>query len=388
MTLTLPTPGTDGLAAKDIAVVPLFDGFETGNFSTWPWQLSSAGSSQANWSIEQSVVHAGSFAAQSGAIGASSSSTLSVTLTEAAGELSFWRKVSSASASGLLTFTIDGTAAGQWSGEAPWQQSFYYISAGQHTFSWTYSKGTGAPAGSDAAWLDDVLFTPGTTLTVDGTPQSDQFTFDASSPTVVVSLNGESHSFAAGEFTNYVFHGDGGSDTATLTGSASGNSALIYANGSGQLANSTTGYAVAVDGMASINVAGHAGDVAQFFDGPGNDAFTAYADYKNSGQPFASMTGSGYSNSASGFGTNVGYSTNGGSDTASLFDAAGSNTYYACGDYSSGKTLADMYGAGYSNAAVGFGANVGYATNGSSDMAMFFDCAGQRHVLRLRGLQQ
>ena len=61
----------------------------------------------------------------------------------------------------------------------------------------------GTPAGSDAAWLDDVLFTPGTTLTVDGTPGNDQFTFDASGPMVIVSLNGESHSFAPGEFTNY-----------------------------------------------------------------------------------------------------------------------------------------------------------------------------------------
>ena len=72
-----------------------------GKFSTWPWQLSSAGTSPANWTVESSVVHAGSYAAQSGAIGASSSSTLSVTLTVAAGELSFWRKVSSASGSGL-----------------------------------------------------------------------------------------------------------------------------------------------------------------------------------------------------------------------------------------------------------------------------------------------
>ena len=95
----------------------------------------------------------------------------------------------------------------QWSGSVPWQESFYGISAGTHTYSWTYSTNAGAPPGSDAAWLDNVLFSPGTTLTVDGTGGNDQFSFDASGTSIVVALNGESHSFAAGQFTNYVFNG-------------------------------------------------------------------------------------------------------------------------------------------------------------------------------------
>ena len=53
--------------------------------------------------------------------------------------------------------------------------------------------GTAATAGS--ALLDDALFMPGTTLTVDGTPGNDQFTFDADVTPVTVSLNGEVHSF-------------------------------------------------------------------------------------------------------------------------------------------------------------------------------------------------
>ena len=373
----MPSTGTDSLAAKNITVVPLSDGFETGTFNTWPWQLSSAGGSQANWKVQQSVVQSGSFAAQSGAIGALSSSTLSVTLTVAAGELSFWRKVSSAFGNGLLTFEIDGSEVYQWSGSMPWQQSFYFVSAGQHTFSWTYAKGTGTPGGSDAAWLDGVTFTPGTTLTVNGSSASDQFTFSTSGTTAVVALDGESHSFAAGEFTSYVFNGDGGS--ATLTGSASGNSAKLYANGSGQLANTAAGYTVAVSGMSSIQVNGHTSDTVEFFDSPGNDTYYAYADYNDSGQPSAGMYGStaAYSNSASGFGTNIGYSTAGGSDTAYYFDSPQSDTYYAYADYNnSGKPSAGMYGSyggGYSNSANGFGTNVGYATAGGSDTAYLFD---------------
>ena len=105
---------------------PVFDGFESGNFSALPWQLSSSGASPADWTVQSSVVESGSFAAQSGAIGPDSSSTLSVTLTEPAGELSFWRKVSSAPNSGLLTFDIDGVPVNQWSGSVPWQESFYW----------------------------------------------------------------------------------------------------------------------------------------------------------------------------------------------------------------------------------------------------------------------
>ena len=181
-TLTLPATGTDGLAAQDIAVVPFSDGFESGNFSTWPWQLSSAGTSPANWTVESSVVHAGSFAAQSGAIGAASSSTLSVTLTELpAGEFSFWRKVSSASGSGMLDLR-DRRRCRSANGRArcPGSSRSTGVSAGTAHLLLDLCQGTGTPAGSDAAWLDDVQFTPGTTLTVDGTPGNDQFSFDAS----------------------------------------------------------------------------------------------------------------------------------------------------------------------------------------------------------------
>ena len=276
-----------------------------------------------------------------------------------------------------------------------------------------------------------------------------------------------------------------------LTGSADGHehAPLLYANGSGQLANSTAGYAVAVSGMASIKVNGQPGDTAQFYDSPGNDTFYAYADYNSSGEhvrghggqrifqlgqrlrherrpirptaarirpyfydspgndtfyayadynssgkpaagmygqlrqlrqrlcqrgqrlrherrllrptaaairpistirrattptlptpittaagkPSAGMTGSyggGYSNSASGFGTNVGYSSNGGSDTAYFYDSPGSNTFYAYADYQRQRPAVGgdvrQYGGGYANSATGFATNIAYATTAAA----------------------
>ena len=394
-TLTLPATGTDGLATQNIVIAPLSDGFETGDFSALNWQLSSAGPSPANWTVQSSVVHSGSYAAESGAVGASSTSTLTLTLpaTEPAGEFAFWRKVSSAAGSSL-TFEIDGVSAGQWTGSVPWQQSFYWVPAAggtSHTFTWIYSQGT-AMGGSNAAFLDDVQFLPGTTLVVEGTGAAgDQFTFNgsnagnASNPSIVVGLNGENHTFvagSAGDFTKYLFLGNGTGASATLTGSASGNTALLYANGTGQLNNSTAGYAVSVDGMASMHANGHEGDTVKFFDSPGNDVYYAYAEYGTTNEPSSGMYGSGFSNSATGFGTNVGYATNGGSDTDYFYDSTGNDVYYAYADYNNtGKPSSGMYGSygtfgAYSDSANGFATNIGYSQNGGSDTAYLFDSPG------------
>ena len=215
--LALREPGGDALATQDIAVAAVSDGFESGGFTALPWQLSSSGDSPANWTVQSSVVHSGSFAAESGTIGASSSSTLSVSLTEPAGEFAFWRAVSSAAGSGILTFEIDGTPVGQWSGSVPWQQAFFWVAAGTHTYSWVYAKDADTPAGSDAAWLDDVQFLPGTTLVVEGTSAADdQFSFDASGTPLVVTLDGASQSFTTREFNKFVLLGEDGSASAAL----------------------------------------------------------------------------------------------------------------------------------------------------------------------------
>ena len=94
------------------------------------------------------------------------------------------------------------------------------------------------------------------------------------------------------------------------------------------------------------------------------------------------MIGPGYSNAASGFSSNAGYSTSGGSDLAAFSDSQGHAMYYAYADSNNrGQPLAGMMGsyAGfgeYSNAASGFATNVGYSTSGGSDTAAFYDSQG------------
>ena len=140
--------------------------------------------------------------------------------------------------------------------------------------------------------------------------------------------------------------------------------------------------------MSTIHVNGHAGDTAQFFDSPGNDTFYA----ANSGQPAAGMYGGGYANSAAGFGTNVGYATNGGSDTAYFFDSPGNDTFYAYADYAgSGKPAAGMYGSfdgGYCQLGHGFRHQRRLCDRGWQRYRLPLRFAGQGHVLCLRRLRQ
>ena len=188
---------------------PLSDGFETGNFSAWPWQLSNFRHGVELGSREQYRAKR-QLCGPIGSHRPGKQQHLECNAHRPGRRTLFLAQVSSATGSGTLIFEIDGVSQLQLSGTTPWQQSFFWVSAGQHTFSWSYEKGAGAASGNDFACLDDVTFAPGTTLTVDGTSSNDQFTFDASGASVVVTLNGETHSFAAGEFTNYVFDGAGG----------------------------------------------------------------------------------------------------------------------------------------------------------------------------------
>jgi hypothetical protein len=165
-----------------------------------------------------------------------------------------------------------------------------------------------------------------------------------------------------------------------MAGPSSGVNYATLNDGSGTLVNSAAGFTASMSGAASIHVSGKSGDMAQFYDSPGDDTFYAYADYNNSGSTLAGIYSNGYSNSASGFGTNVGYSTHGGNDFAVFFDSPQSDTFYSYADYNgSGQQLAGMYGSyngGYSNSAKGFATNLGMSTNGGSDTAAFYDSPG------------
>lgn len=138
-----------------IPIGAIVEGFESGNFNSFPW----INSSPSPWSIVNTDVHNGSYAARSGAIGHNNSTSLQVSLNVGMdSEIKFFRRVSSENNYDWLKFYIDGNEVGSWSGNRAWGQESYPVTAGMRTFKWTYIKDVGYNSGSDAAWIDSIIF--------------------------------------------------------------------------------------------------------------------------------------------------------------------------------------------------------------------------------------
>ena len=157
-TIKVVATNNQGKTAEESIVVTLLgapdEGFESGNFSAFNWDNSSA----IPWTVQSSEKFSGNYAAQAGAIGNNASTSLSITLDVTnAGNISFLSKVSS-EANDYLRFYIDDVQRGQWSGNQPWAQQSYSVSTGLHTFTWTYVKNATTTGGSDTAWLDHIIF--------------------------------------------------------------------------------------------------------------------------------------------------------------------------------------------------------------------------------------
>ncbi len=118
------------------------------------------------WFISINDPYEGSFCLQSGMINDNQSSDLLIQGTVLIEDtLSFFRKVSSEEDYDFLKFYVDATKLDQWAGNVPWGREAYIISPGLHTFKWTYKKDGSQIGGSDAAWLDNIIFPPVTGLT-------------------------------------------------------------------------------------------------------------------------------------------------------------------------------------------------------------------------------
>jgi hypothetical protein len=146
---THPTPV--GLVLED---------WELGNFTRFPWIFSG----NANWAVVNAGQYEGSFTAISGAIEDNQTSSISVMLqVNAAGSVSFYRKISTESNYDYLRFYIDGVQQGQWAGTIDWGQISYPITTGVHTFKWAYEKDYSVSSGSDCVWVDYIIF-PASTI--------------------------------------------------------------------------------------------------------------------------------------------------------------------------------------------------------------------------------
>ena len=97
------------------------------------------------------------FALKAGGITHSQTSCVEVS---AAGSTSasFSYNVSSEASFDFLRFYIDGVQKASWSGSVAWTASpTYTVTTGLHVFKWCYAKDAVGTAGSDTAWIDNVV---------------------------------------------------------------------------------------------------------------------------------------------------------------------------------------------------------------------------------------
>jgi len=133
----------------------IVEDFETGDFSSYEWEFAG----NANWTVTNVSPQQGTYCAKSGDINDNQSSTLMVTMEVVTDDvISFYKKVSSEATYDFLTFYIDENMMDQWSGSVAWGQVTYPVTAGTHTFKWTFSKDVSQSTGYDCGWIDYILF--------------------------------------------------------------------------------------------------------------------------------------------------------------------------------------------------------------------------------------
>ena len=100
--------------------------------------------------------------ARSGRIGNGQSTWIEAEV-RGAGMLSFKWKVSCEDRLDGVLFAVDGVQQSRITGEKDWRAETYVMAdVTNHVFRWTYEKSASGTAGDDAAWLDEVAWTPNT----------------------------------------------------------------------------------------------------------------------------------------------------------------------------------------------------------------------------------
>lgn len=120
----------------------------------------SSGSNSIAWFGQTNTTHDGLDAAQSGRIGHNASTWLYADVV-GPGTVTFWWKVSSETNYDTLDFFVGDTYMTSISGESGWLQYTAAVPAGVNDLYWQYVKDGSATGGQDAAWVDQVVYTPG-----------------------------------------------------------------------------------------------------------------------------------------------------------------------------------------------------------------------------------
>ena len=155
-TLVVPDGGTNCTANFVHAPISLAAALDTESQPELVW--STGGDAPWNgWVLP--TAHDDGDAAQSGVIGDSEYSWVETTVT-GAGLFAFWWRVSSEAECDFLSLYVDGACVDWLSGDSGWQMGVVALGAGTHTLDWVYNKDETMSMGEDAAWLDQVVWSP------------------------------------------------------------------------------------------------------------------------------------------------------------------------------------------------------------------------------------
>ncbi|MGH7894473.1 MAG: Calx-beta domain-containing protein, partial [Candidatus Binatia bacterium] len=161
VTLSAVSPGA-GLGTPAVATVLILDDDEPfpplGGFPAG-WTV--PGTATAGWHVSNDPgAFDGAFALKTDTIDDSQTAQVQTTGTFPAGTVTFRVRVSSELGFDFMRFYVDGVKMGEWSGTANasiWQLASIPVSAGVHTFRWSYEKDASTTIGEDAAWIDAVV---------------------------------------------------------------------------------------------------------------------------------------------------------------------------------------------------------------------------------------
>ena len=153
----------ESLMSIPLNIGMLMDNFESEGFSTHDWRFAG----QNEWFIQGQEVFDGDFSIRSGAIGNNQTSEISVEYNVLnQGNINFFAKASSEQGNSgtiydYLSFNIDNEQMVVIGGESDWDEYSFMVTPGLHTFRWVYEKDNAGSSGQDCAWLDNIIFPPG-----------------------------------------------------------------------------------------------------------------------------------------------------------------------------------------------------------------------------------
>ncbi len=113
---------------------------------------------EGSWLVDDIDVSEGLFSLKTQIINGDSISGIEISGDYESGTLSFDRRVSSETDLDNFKFFIDDVEQFSISGEQDWQKMSYKISAGNHTFRWSFEKDEALSGGQDAAWIDNFVY--------------------------------------------------------------------------------------------------------------------------------------------------------------------------------------------------------------------------------------